>query len=152
MSIEVSNLRVTKLRDYLMGIIVDLNKEYQQLNINFLSNEVNNYSLDKIPVVPETSKWIIGVSFCRDVYNFRSRMNYSADVIENIENIGFYETFERVLKQKNESGELPDIEGIQGIKCLNAGTMNRAGTNTAEFSIQIEIEYRDDVKRIIPSM
>ena len=131
MSIEVSNLRVTKLRAYLMDII------------NFLSNEPNNYSLDKIPVVTEVQKWIIGDTLYRDVYSFRSRMNYSADTMTNIENIGFYETFEKLIKQKDDNNDLPEIDGIQSISCLNCGTMNNANTNTAEFDIQIQIEYRE---------
>ena len=143
MSIEVSNLRVTKLRAYLMGIIAELIGQYGEMNINFLSNEPNNYSLDKIPVNPTTEQWIIGNFLKRDVYSFRSRMNYSADTMTNIENIGFYETFEKIIKQKNDSNDLPEIDGIQSISCLNCGTLNRANTNTAEFDIQIQIEYRE---------
>lgn len=149
---EIDNLRVAKLREYLMGVIGDLQSNYEQLNINFLSNEPDNYSLDKIPVVPQVEQWIIGTFLNRDVYNFRSRMNYSADVISNIENIGFYETFEKVIKQKNDKGELPDIQGIESISCLNAGTMNNADTNTAEFNIQLQIEYRDGDSDITPSI
>ena len=37
------------------------------MNINFLSNEPNNYSLDKIPVVTEVQKWITGDTLYRDV-------------------------------------------------------------------------------------
>lgn len=143
MSIEVSDLRVTKLRVYLMNIITELIGQYGEMNINFLSNEPNNYSLDKIPVVTEVQKWITGDTLNRDVYSFRSRMNYSADTITNIENIGFYETFEKIIKQKNDSNDLPEINGIQSISCLNCGTMNNANTNTAEFNIQIQIEYRE---------
>ena len=143
MSIEVSNLRVTKLRAYLMDIITELIGQYGEMNINFLSNEPNNYSLDKIPVVTEVQKWIIGDTLYRDVYSFRSRMNYSADTMTNIENIGFYETFEKIIKQKNDNNDLPDIDGIQSISCLNCGTLNRANTNTAEFDIQIQIEYKE---------
>ena len=141
--IDINNLRITKLRSYLMNIINDLVVNYEQLNINFLSNEPENYSLDKMPVEPQVEQWIIGNFLNRDVYSFRSRMNYSADVISNIENIGFYETFEKIIKQKNDANELPDIEGIQSIQCLNVGTMNNAETNTAEFDIQIQIEYRE---------
>ena len=143
MSIEVSNLRVTKLRAYLMDIITELIGQYGEMNINFLSNEPNNYSLDKIPVVTEVQKWITGDTLYRDVYSFRSRMNYSADTMTNIENIGFYETFEKIIKQKNDNNDLPDIDGIQSISCLNCGTLNRANTNTAEFDIQIQIEYKE---------
>ena len=152
MSIEVNNLRVTKLRAYLMNIITELIGQYGEMNINFLSNEPNNYSLDKIPVNPTTEQWIIGSFLKRDVYSFRSRMNYSADIMTNIENIGFYETFEKIIKQKNDNNILPDIEGIQSITCLNCGTLNRANTNTAEFDIQIEIQYRDDNISILPSL
>ena len=143
MSIEVNNLRVTKLRAYLMDIITELIGQYGEMNINFLSNEPNNYSLDKIPVVTEVQKWITGDTLNRDVYSFRSRMNYSADTMTNIENIGFYETFEKIIKKKNDNNILPEIDGIESISCLNCGTMNNANTNTAEFDIQIQIEYRE---------
>jgi len=143
MSIEVSNLRVTKLRTYLMNVITELIGQYGEMNINFLSKEPNNYSLDKIPVAREVEKWIIGDTIYRDVYSFRSRMNYSADTITNIENIGFYETFEKLIEEKNNNNVLPEIDGIQSISCLNCGTMNNANTNTAEFDIQIQIEYME---------
>lgn len=143
MSIEVNNLRVTKLREYLMSVISEIKESYEQLNVDFLSNEPENYSLDKIPTEKEVERWIIGDIIHRDLYSFRSRMNYSADVISNIENIGFYETFEKKIKQKNDTNILPDIDGIESIQCLNCGTMARANTNTAEFDIQIQIQYRE---------
>lgn len=142
-NVEIGNLRVTKLRTYLMNIINELIEQYEEMNVYFLSDEPNNYSLDKIPVQTTVEKWITGLTLYRDVYNFRSRMNYSADTITNIENIGFYETFEKIIKQKNDSNILPKIDGIQSISCLNCGTLNRANTNTAEFDIQIQIEYRE---------
>lgn len=143
MSMDTSNLRITKLRAYLMEVIEELNAEYKQINVNFLSNDVDNYSLDKMPTEKETELWITGDVINKDVYSFKSRINYSADTITNIENIGFYETFEKLIKQKNDNNELPDIQGIQSIKCLNCGSMNNANTNTAEFDIQIQIEYRE---------
>ena len=143
MSIEVNDLRVTKLRTYLMSVISELIEQYGEVNIYFLSNEPNNYSLDKIPVNPTQEQWIIGNFLNRDVYSFRSRLNYSADTMTNIENVGFFETFEKLIKQKNDNNILPDIDGIQSIRCLNCGSLNNANTNTAEFDIQIQIEYRE---------
>lgn len=140
---SIDNLRVNKLRTYLFNIIQNLNESYKQINVNFLSDEVDNYSLDKIPTETEVSSWIIGDILHRDVYSFRGRMNYSADTVENIENIGFFETFEKIIRTNNENGILPDINGIESIRCLNSGTMNNANTNTAEFDIQIQIEYRE---------
>ena len=139
---SIDNLRVTKLRAYLMKVLSELQEEYSQMNVYFLDDNPNNYSLDKIPTASEVERWVTGDTTYRDVYSFRSRRNYSADEITNIENIGFYEVFERTIIQKNKAKDLPDIDGIQTIDCLNCGSLVNANTNTAEFDIQIQIEYR----------
>ena len=141
---DYQSLRITKLRSYLINVIDTLtsNSEYQ-INANMLSNDVNNYSLDKIPTDTEIEQWIIGPILKRDVYSFRSRMSYSQDTINNLKNIGFFEKFEQLIKSNNENGVLPEIENIESIKCLNCGTMNNAETKTAEFDIQIQITYRE---------
>ena len=143
--VKVEDLRITKLRTYLLSIIDVLvtNKKYQ-INANMLSNEPNNYSLDKIPTSSTVEEWITGTKICRDVSSFRSRVGYSQDTIENLINVGFFEIFEKLISSNNEKGILPDIEGIQSIQCLNCGSMNNANTNTAEFDIQIQITYKED--------
>lgn len=135
--------RIAKLRSYLLNIIDTLtNDDDSQINADMLSNDVDNYSLDKIPTDYKVERWITGLEIHKDVYSFRSRREYSQDTINNLLNIGFFEMFEGLVKSKNEAGELPDIEGIESIECLNCGTLNNAGTNTAEFDIQIQITYR----------
>ena len=52
-----------------------------------LSNDINNYSLDKIPVDTEVETWVIGFVIHRDVFSFRSRMAYSQDTINNLKNM-----------------------------------------------------------------
>lgn len=141
--INVNETRISKLRTYLFSIIDTLLTDNKyQINANMLSNDINNYSLDKIPTASVIEKWITGDCLCRDVYSFRSRNSYSQDVLNNLLNIGFFEEFENIIKNKNKDGILPDIEGIEAIRCLNCGTMVRAETNTAEFDIQIQIEYK----------
>lgn len=140
---DYSMKRITKLRDYLFNIIDTLmTDENYQINTNMLSNDINNYSLDKIPTQTTVERWITGIEIHRDVFSFRSRMPYSQDVIINLNNIGFFEDFESIIKSNNENGILPEIEGIEKIECLNCGTMSSAETNTAEFDIQIQITYR----------
>ena len=140
--VKVEDLRITKLRTYLLSIIDVLvtNKKYQ-INANMLSKDINNYSLDKIPVDFEVEKWITGTTIHRDVYSFRSRMNYSQDTITNLINVGFFEIFEQKINSNNNKGILPEIDKIQSIQCLNCGSMTNANTNTAEFDIQIQIQY-----------
>jgi hypothetical protein len=142
--IDTTELRITKLRAYLISIIdMLLTDTKYSINANMLSADPNNYSLDKIPVDKSVEKWITGDEIHRDVFSFRSRNNYSQDTLNNLINIGFFEVFENMISSNNEQGILPDIDGIEEIKCLNCGTMNNASTNTAEFDIQIEIDYRE---------
>ena len=153
-NVQVNDTRAGKLRAYLMDIINGLNNQYKQINFNFLDSDVDNYSLDKIPTNPDTIEggWIIGNIEKSEIYSFRSRKNYSADVITNIGNLGFYETFEKIIEQTNYNGDLPDIEGIQSIRCTNCGTQTNATTNTAEFDIQIMIVYLSFDNDILPSL
>ena len=142
--VKTDELRITKLRTYLFSIIDTLLTDNKyQINANMLSNEPNNYSLDKIPTSSTIEEWITGSRICRDVYSFRSRVGYSQDTIENLINVGFFEIFEKLISSNNEKGILPNIEGIQSIQCLNCGSMTNANTNTAEFDIQLQIEYKE---------
>lgn len=140
---QYSDLRISKLREYLLSVLNTLTTKTKQINANMLSNKTDNYSLDKIPVDTEIETWIIGGTIHRDVYSFRSRMAYSQDTINNLKNIGFFEQFEKIIKSNNDEGILPEIDGIESIECLNCGTMNNNETNTAEFDIQIQITYRE---------
>ena len=53
--------RITQLRAYLFTILDEMlkNSKYK-INANMLDNDVNNYSLDKIPTSSTIEKWING--------------------------------------------------------------------------------------------
>lgn len=140
---NVEDLRISKLRLYLFEIINTLttNRNYQ-INANMLSNQIEDYSLDKIPTASVVEIWITGDEIHKDVYSFRSRKSYSQDTIVNLKNMGFFEQFEHAIKDNNKKGVLPDIEGIESIECLNCATMNSTDGKQAEFDIQIQITYR----------
>ena len=141
---EYQNTRIAKLREYLFTILDNLlSSNKYQINANMLSNDINNYSLDKIPTASTIERWINGVELHRDVFYFRSRVAYSQDVINNLSNIGFFEEFESIINSNNEKGILPDIDHIESIRCKDSGSMVSATTNSAEFNIQIEITFRN---------
>jgi hypothetical protein len=135
--------RISKLRAYLVNILETLTDKTKQINADMLGDGIDNYSLDKIPTESVVTKWISGVEIHRDVYSFRSRKAYSKEVMNNLQNIGFFEEFEEAIKTNNKEGNLPDIKGIEKIECLNCGTMlSNDNGNTAIFDIQIQITYR----------
>lgn len=146
MIIDVENTRIAKLGKYLETILEELNSKYKKINADFLGIDVNNYSLDKIPAVSEVATWLTGTKICRDVYSFRSRNAYSSDRLSNLKNIGFFETFQKIINSNNDNGILPKIDNIESIECLNQGTFNSADASgkTAVFDIQLQIVYRED--------
>ena len=134
--------RISKLREYLFDILTSFSNEVNQINADMLSNKIDDYSLDKLPTASVVEKWIMGVEIHKDIYSFRSRKEYSQDAIINLNNIGFFENFEKTIKSNNDKGILPEIENIQSIECLNCGTLNHTDDNGAIFDIQIQITYR----------
>ena len=121
---NIEKTRIYKLREYLLTILDDIRKDKKSsINANMLSNNVDNYSLDKIPVQTNSEKWITGQIIRKEVYSFRSRVAYSIETITNLENVGFYEVFESKISSNNKEGILPTIENIQEIECLNCGSL-----------------------------
>ena len=144
--IDVENTRIAKLGEYLESILEELNDKYKKINADFLGIEVNNYSLDKIPTASVVEPYVTGGRLCRDVYSFRSRNPYSSDRLSNLKNIGFFESFQRIIISNNDKGILPKIDRIISIECLNQGTFNYADESmkTAVFDIQLQIIYEEE--------
>jgi hypothetical protein len=142
---DYKDTRIAKLREYLFENIITLTQNSNfQINANFLSNKIDDYSLDKMPITPIVNKLICGVEIRRDVFSFRSRKSYSHDKVVNLNNMGFFEEFEKLIKSNNDKGVLPEIERVESIKCLNPFTMLSNDDQTkAIFDIQIEVKYRD---------
>lgn len=138
--------RIAKLGEYLEIVLAKLNDKYKKINADFLEIEVNNYSLNKIPTISTIEEDITGSRICRDVYSFRARNPYSSNRLINLKNIGFFEEFESIIKANNDEGVLPEIDGIESITCLNAGTFNYADESmkTAVFDIQLQITYEEE--------
>ena len=150
-NINTENSRIYQVRQYLFSVLDNLLKDNKyQINANFLSNDINNYSLDRLPVDENVVSWIIPIKKYREVYELRSRNVYGQDVMENLTNIGFFEEFEEIINSNNKKGVLPDIEGIENIECLNVGALSIADTQTSIFGIQIQINYiKNKTKEII---
>ena len=141
------DLRIQKIIDYVTDLIKELNSDYLQVNADWLGIEASNYSVDKVPVDSNMEKWIIPCFVKRDVYTLKTREKYSSDVINNLQNIGFFEKLERKINSNNSKGIRPKISGIESITCLTAGALNSVDPSlkTAEFSIQVQITYREVV-------
>ena len=46
---DTNTLRIKKLTEYLFNVVSNINEDIEQINVDMLSNDINNYSLNKIP-------------------------------------------------------------------------------------------------------
>lgn len=151
--VNPNNSRIAKVRTYLFTILDELLSDNNyQINTNFISNDINNYSIDRLPVDNQIENWIIPIKRYREVYELRSSNVYGQDVMDNLKNIGFFESFEERIYSNNKKGVLPNIEGIDSIECLNCGALSIAETQKSIFSIQLQINYIKEIKEEITSL
>ncbi len=138
--------RVTRLKKYMEEEVLTKLLSYDDfiVNVDFLDMNREDYSLNKVPGEVISEKWITGETINQETYYFISRKSYSVDVINNLENIGFFEQLYKIISDNNKEKILPDIKGIQSIECLNCGAMQSATPSTALFSIQIRIKYKEN--------
>lgn len=141
-------MRTEALITYLYNIVDELvsNDDYL-INVDFLDNDINSYSIDKIPTNTTEEKWIIPTTLKQDIYSFRSRFKYTSSQAEQLKNIGFFEKFEEKIEDNNRNNILPEIEGVENIECLNCGSVQFANDNTCEMNIQIKVSYLKDSKK-----
>jgi hypothetical protein len=125
-----------------MNVLEELQQNFETMNVNFLSNEIDNYSITKMPTKSIVETSITGERIMKDVYQFSGKFTYGSEVAENLNNIGFWEEFEEKIYSNNEKGVLPDISNVIEIKCLNCGSMRVANSQDCEMTIQIQIDYK----------
>lgn len=134
---------VEKLKDY-FNEHVSLAEEFENILVDFLGKEAITYTIEPIPTDYIVTKYSDGSSLRQYVFQFSSREYYDEGVAQQIENLGFYEKFQKEIENNNKNRILPDIDGIQSIECLNYGTIQDVQTGTAKYSIQLRITYYKD--------
>jgi hypothetical protein len=134
---------VEKLKDY-FNEHVSLAEEFENILVDFLGKEAITYTIEPIPTEYKVTPYSDGGSLRQYVFQFSSREYYDEGVAQQIENLGFYEKFQKEIENNNKNRILPDIDGIQSIECLNYGTIQDVQTGTAKYSIQLRITYYKD--------
>ena len=137
---------VNDLRTYFLTC--PLLKENSALNVDFLSVDGIEYSIDTVPTETTIERYVDGSRLCQYSFVFASRENYNADSLQNIENIAFYEKLEAWINQNNLKRNLPKLlDGIaQKIEVTTAGYLFDENMTTARYQIQCRLVYIQEVK------
>lgn len=136
---------IEKVREYFLKC--PLISKKTQINVDYLGVNSVEYTIDSVPVEPILSKYVDGGALKQFVFVFASREYYGADVIQNIENSGFYQAFYEWLDEQNNIGNLPllnDGKVSKSIEAITQGYMFDSSEESARYQIQVRLTYYED--------
>jgi len=89
-------------------------EEFERIiNVNYLSED-ESFSVEEIPCEPVIKKYVGGKELKQFQFSFCGKEAYTAEIIQNLDNSGFYEIFADEIENKNNNGILPLIrEGLE---------------------------------------
>lgn len=136
---------IESLRNYIRQCpYLDTFNNAIRVNVNYLEPSPDTYSIEEIPIEPILKKYVNGDSIRQYAFIFTSREPYGADVLQNIDNSGFYERFAEWVENNNDNGIFPILEnGLepQEIKVTSTGYAFGVTESTAEYQIQLRLKY-----------
>lgn len=116
------------------------------LMIDYLGDKPVEYAIEAVPCDPVYRKYTDGGCMKQFLFTFASREVFAADVSCCTDNLAFYEEFERWITGKNNSDDLPDLDGREpvSIEVLTGGYAFSADGNTARYQIQLRLLYEEE--------
>ncbi|NFS06265.1 chloramphenicol resistance protein [Clostridium botulinum] len=135
---------INSLRDYIRKCpYLDTFNNAIKVNVNYLEPNADTYSIEEVPIEPVVKKYVNGDSVRQYAFVFTSREPYGADVLQNIDNSGFYEKFANWIEQNNNNNILPVLNGLEPleIKVTSTGYAFAVTEDTAQFQIQLKLKY-----------
>lgn len=121
-----------------------------RLNIDFLPEDPDTYSIEGIPAQEILKTNIDGSTERQFVFVFAARLLYSEEVRNNIENSGFYEKFAEWLEQQTEADNLPELTGgrtATKIEAMSSGYLYDISGDFANARYQIQCRLIYDKER-----
>ena len=116
-------------------------KEYAELNIEYLIDKVNTYSINENAGYNPILNQFISGSERQFMFTFDSKLIWNEDIQNNIDNSKFFENFRNWLETNNKNKIFPEIPGIYKIQALTNGYIFATNANEAIYRIQCKLEY-----------
>lgn len=120
--------------------------EYKSVNVDFLPEDPNTYSIEEVPAEPILETYLDGSTVRQFVFVFASRVNYSDEIRNNIDNCGFYEDFAEWLEECTENEIFPDLgegKAPTKIEAISSGYLFdiSGDLSNARYQIQCRLIY-----------
>lgn len=115
-----------------------------KFNVDYLGDRQREYTIDVVPTNPVVKRYVNGDSLRQFVFMFASREPYGADVLQNLENNGFYEQFAGWLEEQVRNNHFPKLDGgrqVQNMEALTYGYLFDGRDKNARYQIQCRLLY-----------
>lgn len=101
------------------------------------------FSIEATPTAPILEQYFLGSLRAKN-YVLASRMEYSADQIQQAANSSFWDEFASWVERQSGCGNLPKLaEGktAERVLCLSPGYIMSQDENSCRFQIQLQLQY-----------
>lgn len=113
-----------------------------KINVDYLKDDIDSYSIDRTPIQPEASNFVDGRGGKRQIaFDFSVQAPLSSKVITNLANSKFCEDFMDWVSTQNRLKNYPKIDGAFSIKCTSPGYVLQKTETTAIYIIQLNFTY-----------
>ncbi|MBU3112002.1 chloramphenicol resistance protein [Clostridium lacusfryxellense] len=136
---------IESIRDFIKNMdCLEMFNNAISVNVNYLEPNVDTYSIEEMPIEPILKKYVNGDSIRQYAFIFTSRNPYGSDVLQNIDNSGFYEKFADEIESKNDNEIFPVLDNnseVREIKVTSTGYAFAVSEDTAQYQIQLRLKY-----------
>lgn len=118
-------------------------------HVDFLGPDPVEYTLEVLTCDPIIKQYVNGDTLRRYLFAFGSREYYSADRVQNIENIAFYEELSDWIEQQDRLGHFPELPGElapEELRAVSSGYLFDETMESARYQIQIELIYYKEAR------
>ena len=116
-----------------------------RLDVDFLDNEAETYSVDTIPCPEVVKRYRDGSCVKQFQFAVSSRCVYDQNIAQNLANLQFFTDFTEWVEGKARAGQLPDMDGnryAQRIEVLStAYPFIVSEDGKARYQTQMKLEY-----------
>ena len=113
-----------------------------KVNVDYIKDKAQSYSIDETASTTILARFADGGSRNQILFDFSIQASFSA--LENIKNSRFCDDFTEWIKEQDNKGNLPKIDGICWIKCTGRGTILQTTDSTAIYVIPMQVVYDED--------
>lgn len=136
---------IDSIRNYMRNLkCLDTFNNAIRVNVNYLEENPDTYSIEEVPIEPIVRKYVNGDSIRQYAFIFTSREPYGIDVLTNIDNSGFYEKLADEIELNNNKEIFPLLDnGLEpvSINVTSTGYAFAVTEDTAQFQIQLKLKY-----------